>query len=486
MMQSRFLKLAGMVTVINILARLMGFAREVLVGYQYGTSYQADSIITAFTIPNFIYLVVGGAVTTAFISVYTKLAPLRKKEFSQTIFTWLSLAVGILTVLFIVFPAFWIELFFAGMPGDALELTTELFIWTAPDTFFLVMSITLSGLHNIHENYRLSSFSALLFNGIYLIIGAGLTPFLMAFSYALGATVGAVLMFFLLVHYIRKQQLVPLRLKLQKIPETKRFLKLALPLIFGGATIQFHLIIQRIFAADLGSGTIAALNYASKMTQFPQAVLMTSVTTIIYPILAKAAGEGDHIRLRNAYQRGFRLLTVTLLPASIFIFFFAQDMISFVFEYGNFSRDSTNTTYPLLQLFSLSILGLALNTYVTRFFYAMERTILPVILNAVSVFIVNVLIIVYFIDSMGAMAIALGMVVSTKMNMILLIVFAKVRLHLVASSWNYIGKLVLFVIVSAVLLWAASTIVFSFTLFALLLGSMVTTVVIAVGLKVVK
>lgn len=67
-----FLKIVGAVAVINIVARLFGFLREMIIGYQYGTSYIADSIFTAYTIPNFLYLVIGGAFTTAFISIYNQ------------------------------------------------------------------------------------------------------------------------------------------------------------------------------------------------------------------------------------------------------------------------------------------------------------------------------------------------------------------------------------------------------------------------------
>ncbi|MGY0691404.1 murein biosynthesis integral membrane protein MurJ [Virgibacillus sp. FSP13] len=486
MLKSRFLKLLGAITIINIVARLFGFFREVFIGYQYGTTYHADSIITAFTIPNFLYLVLGGACTTAFISVYSKMNASVKNDFVQTIFTLLSIVVGALTILFMVFPEFWIKIIFSGMSKEALTLTSNLFLWTAPSTLFLVLSIVFSGLHNVHENYRLSTFSTFTFNGIYLFIGVGLTPWLMEYSYALGATAGSVFMFIILVHYIRKQQLVPLRFKIVKLPETRRFLKLALPLIFGGATMQFYLLIQRIYAAELNDGTIAAINYASKMTQFPQAVLMTSVTTIIYPMLAKAAGEGDFTRINQSYKKGFRMLTLILLPASIFIFIYAKEIITFIFEYGNFSQDSTNVTYPLLQIFSISIFSLALNTYVTRFFYAMENTLLPTVLNVVSIFGINILLITLFIDQLGENAIALGTVISAIINMILLISFAKFKLNLVVCNWRYLVGLLVFIIFSASILWLTSFIPIRSIILSLLIGGTVTLLLIVGGLKLVK
>ncbi len=53
---NNFLKIIGAVTIINIVSRVFGFLREVIIGYQYGSSHVADSIFTAYTIPNFFYI----------------------------------------------------------------------------------------------------------------------------------------------------------------------------------------------------------------------------------------------------------------------------------------------------------------------------------------------------------------------------------------------------------------------------------------------
>src|SRR5699024_3477010 len=135
----------------------------------------------------------------------------------------------------------------------------------------------------------------------------------------------------ILIFQVKKQRLMPLKFKFNNMPEAKRFINLALPIIIGGATLQFYLIIQRIYAAGLDEGAIASINYSSKMTQFPQGVLMASVTTVIYPMLAKAAGEGEFSKIKQAYQQGFRLLTLILLPASVYMFIYSKEIIMFVF-----------------------------------------------------------------------------------------------------------------------------------------------------------
>src|SRR5699024_2871339 len=102
-----------------------------------------------------------------FISVYSKLNTSSGNAFVQTLMTYLSLFIGAITILFMIFPTFWMDLFFSGMSEEGLELTSNLFLVTAPATLFLVLSMVLSGLHNVYENFQLSSFSSLLFNGTY-------------------------------------------------------------------------------------------------------------------------------------------------------------------------------------------------------------------------------------------------------------------------------------------------------------------------------
>jgi putative peptidoglycan lipid II flippase len=50
---SKIMKIAGAVAIINILARLLGFIREIAITNQYGASTTADTIAKAYTIPNF-------------------------------------------------------------------------------------------------------------------------------------------------------------------------------------------------------------------------------------------------------------------------------------------------------------------------------------------------------------------------------------------------------------------------------------------------
>jgi putative peptidoglycan lipid II flippase len=183
-LKGKFFKVIGAIAIINILARVLGFVRDVVIGYQYGQSAIADSIKLAYQIPNFIYIVVGGAVTTAFISVYSKLSNEKEKQnFVTASFTFIIILITVITSVLILFADPILKLSFPGLEGKKLQLTTQLYYWMAPSTLFLVLSMWLSGILNANQRFQLSTFSTLIYNLAFIAIAIIFTPQLSSISY---------------------------------------------------------------------------------------------------------------------------------------------------------------------------------------------------------------------------------------------------------------------------------------------------------------
>ena len=487
-MKGAFLKVIGAVALVNILARLFGFFREVVIGYQYGTSRVADAIITAYTIPNFLYLVVGGAITTAFISVYTKLPEKRRIIFTKQTFTAIVVIGGTLSIAMLLLSIPLLDLVFPGLDRETLEQTNVLFLWMAPSTIFLVFAMWLSGVLNLHEKYQLSALSTLVLNIVFVGIAVLFTPVLGPNSYGLGALVGSVAMAGMVIYGVQREKIPWCSLQGRWDQDMKRLGLMAFPILLGGATLQFYFFIQRIFAAQLEEGIIAALNYASKFTQFPQAVLMTAVTTVIYPMLSKKIAAGEIEEIQALYGQGLRLLGLLLIPTAIYTAFYAQPIIEIVFQYGAFTKESSELTIPLLQVYAMSMVGLATTVYVTRFFYANEVSILPVVLNVLSVFGVNIVVTLLLIDELGATAVAWGTTISSITNVALHILFAYKRLGLVWKPFGSIGlKTVIVYSLLAIVLWGISDWTEALpAIVSLALGGTLTVIIVLVGLRIMQ
>ena len=423
---SRMMKIIGTVAIINIVARLFGFLREVVIGKQFGTSAAADAIATAYTIPNFIYLVVGGGLTTAFISVYHS-SKSDKEIFVRRMFTSVLMAATIITVLAVIFAGPLLRIAFNDLTPSQFELTYTLFLWMMPSTIILVLSTWMSGLLNLNDKFKLSSIAILVYNAAFVIISAPLVKWYGPTAYGIGALLGAVLMGVFLFAGIKKSKLYSLKPTLGKSEDVKRVWIIALPILLGGASMQFYAFIHRIAAAGLSEGVISAVNYASKLSNFPQAIMMTAVTTVIYPLLSKKEGEGDNETVKKLYKKGMFLLAALIAPATAVAYFFADPLVRLIFERGEFDEASVLITVPIFKVFALSMFFLAANTYVTRFYYAKGNSMLPVIFSLISVLGINIAIIYLFIDSLGPTAIAYGTVISSAINLLMLVMYARVK-----------------------------------------------------------
>jgi putative peptidoglycan lipid II flippase len=69
--REKLFRAVGIITIANIAARILGYVREALLYYLFGQTRIADIFNAAFSIPDFIYMIlVGGALSSAFIPVF--------------------------------------------------------------------------------------------------------------------------------------------------------------------------------------------------------------------------------------------------------------------------------------------------------------------------------------------------------------------------------------------------------------------------------
>lgn len=431
----RFLKIVGAVAVINIVARLFGFLREVIIGIQFGTTDMSDSIINAYTIPNFLYLVIGGAFTTAFISIYHKTKSSIQDYISRT-FTTIIVSITVITLIFMVFDDFILHAYFKGVTGEEFEVLKSLYQWMMPSTIMLILSTWLSGILNVQGKFHLSSFSVLVYNLSFLVISVGLAYLIGPIGYGIGALIGAIFMVAFLIFGVRKLENMSFKPSFSKADDQIELWKVSLPIMLGGATAQMYVLIQRFFTNLLADGAVSAMNFATKVSQFPQAILMTAVTTVIYPLLSKKEGEGDEESVKALYIRGLRMLYLLVMPISVYFFFQSELIVKIVFEYGKFTEESTAYTAPLLQIFSLTMFFLAANTYITRFYYAKGNSMVPVIFSLITVFGINIAVSYALIGDLAAEAVAWGNLISAIINFVLLVAYLQGKYKLKIVNKN--------------------------------------------------
>ncbi|MFJ5767838.1 MULTISPECIES: murein biosynthesis integral membrane protein MurJ [unclassified Lysinibacillus] len=475
---NKFIKVVGAVAIINIVARVFGFLREMIIGYQYGSTHIADSIFTAYTIPNFLYLVVGGAFTTAVISIYNRETTDRALFVKQS-FTIVLLTVSIMTIVLLALTNPIMDIFnqdknTKDYTQNDLDLLKNLYFWMMPSSILLVLSSWYSGLLNVNEKFHLSSFAILIYNAIFLVIAVGLSLWIGPIGYGISALASAAIMVYFLIVGYRKLDSHKVGFSFEQNVSSKQLWIMVLPIMLGGATIQLYALLQRVFAGMLSEGAVAAVNYSSKLMQFPQAILITAVTTVIYPILSQKEANNDLASIKSLYSKGLHYLLLLLIPVTIYSYFYSENLIQVIFQYGKFDADSTAITAPVLAIFVLSMYFLAANTYITRFYYAKGDSMAPVIFSLINVFGVNIAVIMLMVDNYGAEAIAWGTLISSITNYIMLVIYAipkyDLKMGIFSKELHFFRAMPPMIIITIVMYFSSHYLVFEYKWLTFIVG----------------
>ena len=130
-MKNKVVKSVVSVSVITLFIKIINFFREVLLAARFGTTYEVDSIIIASTIPLVLTGLIGVALNSVLIPIFTEK---RVKELyndlnltSNKINTLLLIVCMILIVIMGIFPKVFILLIAPGISGKVLELSLYLF-----------------------------------------------------------------------------------------------------------------------------------------------------------------------------------------------------------------------------------------------------------------------------------------------------------------------------------------------------------------------
>src|SRR5690606_16291721 len=86
-------------------------------------------------------------------------------------------------------------------------------------------------------------------------------------------------------------------------PGLRRMLILMLPAVLNAGANQINTLVDRMLASGLPEGRVAALNYANRLMQLAPGIIGASITTVIYPTLAKLAAQKNWDRFNDALVR---------------------------------------------------------------------------------------------------------------------------------------------------------------------------------------
>jgi putative peptidoglycan lipid II flippase len=108
-------------------------------------------------------------------------------------------------------------------------------------------------------------------------------------------------------------------------------------------------------AAMLKPGSVAALNYGSRLVNLGIGLIVTSIGVAVFPYFSGQVARKGWSDLLQTVHLYLWWILIIMIPVSLFIFTFSEPIIHLIFERGAFSPEDTRLVAQVQALFGLQI-----------------------------------------------------------------------------------------------------------------------------------
>jgi len=377
--------------VINMLSRILGLVREMIIGSVFGASGMTDAYVSATKIPNFFTTLFGeGSLGTVFIPIYNRgLEEKGKEKTDEFVFSLLNLIIAFtstMSVIMILFSKQILKITTGFADPERFEAANGLLKIVAFYFLFIALSGVVSSLLNNYKKFAVAASMGIVFN-LVIIVGTLLLKNKMGI-YGLGVAYllsGVFQLLMMLPQFFQIMKTYKFIFNL-KDPYVKEMFVLMVPTLIGIFGYQINEIVDNRFATMLPAGTASALNYASRLYLLPIGVFAISLSVVIFPTLSRAVVKNKRKKVRKVVQEGLAMLAFLIVPSSVILFGYAREIVILVYKRGHFSNKAVTLTSETLQFYALGLLFFSTIHLLTRSHYVYKDRKLPVISSFIGIF----------------------------------------------------------------------------------------------------
>jgi len=431
-------KAAGIMTAAILLSRVLGLVRESVIAGVFGQNRPTDIYNAAFALPDVLFfLIAGGALSSAFIPVFTELFKAGKEREAWKTFSVIATVMGLVVGAFILVTEIFARqlvpvLSAPGFSHSELDRVAALTRIVLPSQFFffiggLMMGTLYSRGHFVSPGLGPSIYNIGIMSGA-LILGHRLGIAGLCWGALCGAFAGNFLLQLITMSRLGASYRPSLDFR---DPGAIKVWKLMVPVIFGLSLPQIDVWINRWLATFLSAGIATALVRGNQLMQVPVGVFGQSTAIAFFPTLSDQAAQGEQDEFKNTLNYGLRLILFAAIPSSVLLGVLAKPIVILLFQHGRFSQADTTVVSLTLMFYSIGIAGWCMQAMVARAFYAMQDTFTPVWTGTLMtlIFIPAKWAVVHYGGDALYWGMALGTSLSATTHVLLLLFIARKRLH---------------------------------------------------------
>ncbi len=446
------LRSTSLVSIMTLMSRLMGFARDMVIANYFGAGAGMDAFMIAFKIPNFMRrLFAEGAFSQAFVPVlaeYQKTRPIDEvRLFLARVSGSLGAILSLITLIGVIAAPFIVFLFAPGFGQDTTRtfLATEMLRLTFPYLMLISLTAMAGAVLNTYGYFGVPAITPVLLNISMIVAAVYLSPRFEQPIVALawGVLIAGIAQLLFQIPFLFHRQLLVKPSLMIKDPGVRRVLKLMVPALFGVSIAQINLLIDTVFASFLKVGSVSWLYFTDRLTDFPLGVFGVAIATVILPHLSRRHTEQSVEHFSKAMDWGLRLLLLTGVPSALGLSFFAMPLIASCFAYGRFTAIDVLMTQKSLIALGLGVPAFMMVKVLASGFYARQNIKTPVKVGALAM-VANTILCALLIKPLAHAGLALASSLAGFMNCgILLVLLLRRKIYQPSPGWGrFIAQLI--------------------------------------------
>ena len=385
---------AGVVATGTLTSRILGAVRDAVVAAVFALG-ATDAFWLAFTIPNALRVLLGeGAVSAAFVPVFTEVrereSMARAKQFYGNLIGAMAVVLLVVTVVGVACAPWIVKGYAWGFQRDEalFETTVALTRLLFPYIFLMGISALMMGALYASKRFAAPSFAPALLNICLIAAALLLAPMLVElgwpaiFALAVGALLGGVLQIIAQLPSLRKANLIVRpRIGFGDI-HVRKCARLMVPLLAGLGVYQLNVLLSRLFASFLPTGSVSYLYYGQRLAEIPQGMFALAIASAALPSLSDAVAKGDEEEAKRLFRHALRLSLFVAVPAAVALAVLAEPTVTVFFGRGRYDAAAIHETTRSLVWQAAGIWAVASVRTIVPMFHAHNDTRTPVIASA--------------------------------------------------------------------------------------------------------
>jgi putative peptidoglycan lipid II flippase len=378
---------------MTLASRVMGFLRDMVFARFFGAGAGMDVFVVAFQIPNFLRRLFGeGAFSQAFVPVLSEYRSQREEEDVRALADRVAGTLGVILFFIsaagiLIAPAL-ILLFAPGFAQepDKYELATTMLRITFPYLLFICLVAFAGGILNTYGRFAVPAFTPVLLNLTLIAAAVLLAPRLERpiVGLAIGVFVAGIVQLLFQLPWLRRLGLLPRPRWGWSHEGVRRISRLMLPALFGSSVAQINLIVDRVIASFLATGSISWLYYSDRLLEFPLGVFAIALATVILPGLSRNHAERAPEEFSATLDWALRLAATIAVPAAVGMLVLAGPLIATLFNYGAFGEHDVRMASLSLMAYSLGLIAFTLVKVLAPGYYSRQDTKTPVRVGVIA------------------------------------------------------------------------------------------------------